>query len=91
MTCDDHDVNCSDVLAKLDSFLDHELNDRALTYAEIESHLKACGHCLSEYDLERVVKEVVARSCAAEHAPDKLRIQILAHIREVRVQKITDA
>lgn len=90
MTCDDNDVNCSDVLAKLDSFLDHELNDRALSYAEIEAHLEACGHCLSEYDLERVVKEVVARSCACEHAPDKLRTQILAHIREVRVQ-ISDA
>lgn len=83
---DDRHVDCSDVLNRLDVFLDHELNDRALTYAEIEAHLHECSPCLSEYDLERVVKEVLARSCACEHAPDELRIRVLARIREVRVQ-----
>lgn len=85
MSCDEHDVNCSEVLDGLDSFLDHELNDRALSYSEIEAHLRACEPCLTEYDLERVIKDVVARSCACEHAPEKLRVQILASIREVRV------
>lgn len=86
MSCDDdHDVDCAEVLDRLDSFLDHELNERTVTYEEIQDHLVSCRHCLSEYDLERVVKEVVARSCACEHAPDKLRTQILARIREVRL------
>lgn len=86
MSCEDgHDVNCSEVLDQLDSFLDRELNDRAVTYEEIEAHLVDCKTCLSEYDLERVVKDVVARSCACEHAPEKLREQILTRIREVRV------
>lgn len=86
MSCDDHHVDCDEVLQRLDVFLDHELTDRVLTYAEIEAHLGECQPCLSEYDLERVVKEVLARSCPCEHAPDELRTRVLARIREVRVQ-----
>lgn len=83
----DHDhIDCSEVLDRLDVFLDHELSDRKLSYSEIEAHLVECGPCLSEYDLERVVKQVLARSCGCEHAPEELRLRVLARIQEVRVQ-----
>ncbi|NEE02567.1 mycothiol system anti-sigma-R factor [Phytoactinopolyspora halotolerans] len=90
MSCDDDDVDCGEVLDKVYAFLDRELDeDRTLTYAEIEAHLHDCGGCLSKYDLERAVRAVLARSCACEHAPEELRMKVLARIREVRVQ-VTD-
>ncbi|HEU0041684.1 MAG TPA: mycothiol system anti-sigma-R factor [Jiangellaceae bacterium] len=85
MSCEDHDIDCGRVLDRVYDFLDHELDDRSLTYQEIESHLAECGPCLSKFDLERVVRQVLARSCQCEHAPDELRVRVLARIHEVRV------
>jgi mycothiol system anti-sigma-R factor len=90
MSRDDNDVNCGEVLDRMTAFLDHELNDRVFSYTEIEAHLVDCGQCLSEYDLERVIKEALARSCACEHAPEELRRRVLARIHEVRTVEITD-
>lgn len=84
MSCDDHEVDCDEVLGKVYDFLDRELHDTVLTYADIEDHLKACGHCLSTYDLERVVREVLAKACRGEAAPETLRLRVLARIRETR-------
>jgi mycothiol system anti-sigma-R factor len=89
MSCDDDDVDCTEVLDRVYAFLDRELDDRALSYEEIEAHLHDCGGCLSMYDLERAVRAVLARSCACEHAPEELRTKVLAQIREIRVQ-VTD-
>lgn len=86
MSCDDHEVDCDEVLGKVYDFLDHELRGTALTYSEIEGHLKACGHCLSAYELERVVRKVLAKACQCEPAPETLRLAVIARIREVRVQ-----
>lgn len=83
---DDNDVDCAEVLDRVYDFLDHELDNRSLTYDEIKAHLEECRPCLSNYDIERVVREVLARSCGCEHAPDELRIRIQARIREVRLQ-----
>jgi RNA polymerase sigma-70 factor (ECF subfamily) len=52
---------------------------------EIQSHIDDCSSCLSAYDLERVVKALVARSCA-EKAPEPLREKVLYSIRTVQVQ-----
>jgi len=86
MSCDDHAVDCDEVLGKVYDFLDEELRDTTLTYDEIESHLRACGHCLSTYELERVVRKVLAKACQCEPAPETLRLRVLARIRETRVQ-----
>ncbi|WP_298324917.1 mycothiol system anti-sigma-R factor [Haloactinopolyspora sp.] len=87
MSCDDNDVDCAEVLDRVYAFLDHELGeDRSLTYTEIRAHLDECSPCMSTYDIERVIREAVARSCGCEHAPDELRSKIRARIREVRVQ-----
>ncbi|SDT51723.1 mycothiol system anti-sigma-R factor [Jiangella sp. DSM 45060] len=86
MSCNDDDVDCAEVLDRVYVFFDHELDDRALTYDEIKAHLDDCQPCLSTYDIERVIREAVARACGCDHAPDDLRLKIRARIEEVRVQ-----
>ncbi|TDE14952.1 mycothiol system anti-sigma-R factor [Jiangella asiatica] len=86
MSCDDNDVDCAEVLDRVYVFFDHELDDRTITYDEIKAHLDACQPCLSKYDIERVIREMLARSCGCDHAPDELRTKIRARIQEVRVQ-----
>lgn len=89
MSCDDDEVDCAEVLDRVYAFLDRELDDRSMSYEEIEAHLNDCGPCLSKYDLERAVRAVLVRSCGCEHAPEELRMKVLARIRSVRVQ-VTD-
>lgn len=86
MSGDDNDVDCAEVLNRVYVFLDHELDDRTVTYDEIKTHLDDCGPCLSKYDAERVIREMLYRSCGCEHAPDELRAKIRARIREVKLQ-----
>ena len=75
-------ADCADVLASLYLFLDSEIDDASS--AEIREHLDACAPCLSEYDLERMVKALVARSCR-ERAPEPLRDRVLLTIRSVHI------
>lgn len=86
MSCDDNEVDCAEVLDRVYVFFDHELDDRTLTYDEIKAHLDDCKPCLSSYDIERVIREAVARACGCDHAPDELRMKIRARIQEVRIQ-----
>ncbi len=78
-----HDKDCSEVLGDLFLFIDRELD--SATCDEIQQHLDECGPCLAKYDLDRVVKSLVARSCS-EHAPDRLRDKVLFEIRAVHVE-----
>ena len=52
---------------------------------EIQTHIDQCTDCLGEYDLERVVKSLVSRSCS-EVAPEVLREKVLFSIRTVHVE-----
>jgi mycothiol system anti-sigma-R factor len=81
-----HDKDCAEVLRDLFLFLDHEMEDAS--YAEIKVHLDECAPCLAKYNLEQVVKTLVARSCR-EPAPPTLRERVLLQIRSVHVE-ITD-
>jgi mycothiol system anti-sigma-R factor len=76
------DKDCSEVIHQILVFIDNEL-DQA-TCGEIQQHLDECGPCLKEYNLERTVKALVARSCP-EQAPEELREKVLLRIREVHV------
>jgi mycothiol system anti-sigma-R factor len=82
-----HDKDCKEVLDSLFLFLDREIEDAS--YAEIKQHLDECAPCLAKYNLEQVVKALVARSCR-EPAPPALRERVLYRIRSVRVE-ITEA
>jgi mycothiol system anti-sigma-R factor len=75
--------DCEQALENLYLFIDREIDTASC--AEIQTHIDECTSCLSEYDLERVVKSLVSRSCS-ETAPDPLRQKVLLSIRTVQVQ-----
>ena len=74
--------NCEEVLARLVFFVDNELDDADC--ATIQQHLDDCAPCLADYDVERSVKALVARSCC-ETAPEELRERVRVSIRQVHV------
>lgn len=78
-----HDVDCAEILDRVYEFIDGELDDQ-VDAAAIHRHLVECGPCLRQYDLERAVKALVARSCSCDPAPEVLRVKVLARIRAVR-------
>jgi mycothiol system anti-sigma-R factor len=79
--------DCAKALEQMYLFLDAELDSASLR--RIQEHLDECGPCLQHFDLERVVKQLVVRSCGNSHAPEELRTRVLTRIREVQVS-ITD-
>ena len=79
-----HDVPCSEVLARVYTYLDGEIEDT--WYAEIREHLDECGPCLREYGLEEAVKRLVHKCCGAETVPTDLRAKVLSRIQAVRVE-----
>jgi mycothiol system anti-sigma-R factor len=74
---------CSDYLDRIVFFLDNELDDADCS--EVRLHLDECGPCLERYDLQRTVKQLVARSCS-ESAPDHLRDRVRVQIRAVQIR-----
>lgn len=85
MSCGNaHAVSCSEVLARLYSYLDGETVD--LGHAKIREHLEECGPCLREYGLEEAVKRLVHKHCGCEAAPTELRAKVLNRIRAVRAE-----
>ena len=79
----EHKKDCSEVIHQMLVFIDNELDQASC--GDIEQHLEECGPCLREYNLERTVKSLVARSCS-ESAPESLRDRVRLQLREVRVQ-----
>lgn len=85
MGTDEADCGCDCTTAreKLYLFLDQEIDNASC--AEIEKHIEDCSSCLTEYDVERIVKSLVNRSCA-ERAPEPLRDKVQFAIRQVEVR-----
>ncbi|MEZ5114874.1 MAG: mycothiol system anti-sigma-R factor [Candidatus Nanopelagicales bacterium] len=79
-----HDIDCGEVLDRVYEYLDGELDDEARE--GIRQHLDECSPCLRQYGLEQAVKSLVVRSCGCEHAPEALRVQVVARLRQIRVQ-----
>jgi mycothiol system anti-sigma-R factor len=79
-----HDVPCTEVLARVYSYLDGEIEDQGL--AQIREHLDECGPCLREYGLEEAVKRLVQKCCGAEAAPTGLRTKVLVRIQTIRAE-----
>ncbi len=75
-------AECVDYLEQIVYFIDNELDDADC--AVVKEHLDTCNPCLERYDLQRTVKEVVARSCS-ESAPDDLRAKIKVRLEQVRL------
>jgi mycothiol system anti-sigma-R factor len=79
-----HEVPCSEVLARVYSYLDGEIEDKS--FAQIREHLDECGPCLREYGLEEAVKRLVQKCCGSEAAPSGLRSKVLVRIRTIRAE-----
>ena len=79
-----HEVPCSEVLARLYSYLDDEIE--AQGYEQIRQHLDECGPCLREYGLEEAVKRLVAKHCGCDPVPYELRTKVLVRIRQVQAE-----
>ena len=79
-----HEVPCSEVLARVYSYLDGEIEDKS--FAQIREHLDECGPCLREYGLEEAVKRLVQKGCGSEAAPSGLRSKVLVRIRTIRAE-----
>ena len=75
--------DCNTARERLYLFLDQEIDSASC--AEIQQHIEACSSCLTEYDVERIVKSLVHRSCA-ERAPETLVQKVQFAIRTVEVQ-----
>lgn len=79
-----HDVPCTEVLARVYSYLDGEIEDKG--FEQIREHLDECGPCLREYGLEEAVKRLVQKCCGAEAAPSALRTKVLVRIQTIRAE-----
>jgi len=79
-----HATPCSEVLARVYSYLDGEIENKSL--AQIREHLDECGPCLREYGLEEAVKRLVHKSCGSEPTPSGLRSKVLVRIRTIRAE-----
>ena len=84
MTGAEHnDFDCSRARLQLYEYLDGEMDPDDC--ARISEHLKHCGPCLKEYDLDQMLKALVRRSCGCEAAPTELRMQILSRITTINL------
>jgi mycothiol system anti-sigma-R factor len=78
MSCGNpHELDCGEALAHLYEYIDGEIGPEE--HHRIAAHLQECGPCLAEFDVERIVKLIVARSCCAL-APGALRAKVQAQI-----------
>jgi mycothiol system anti-sigma-R factor len=75
-----HETDCTEVLAEVWLFLDHECDGgrRAL----LEKHLDECSPCLEQFGIDEHLKVLLARKCGGEHAPEALKQRLREKIRK---------
>ncbi|GAA3758480.1 mycothiol system anti-sigma-R factor [Salinactinospora qingdaonensis] len=77
-----HRTPCSEVLARVYTYIDGELDEA--DYALIREHLHECAPCLEEYGLEEAVKKLVAKHCGEDPVPEDLRGKVLRRLEAAR-------
>ncbi|WP_374203777.1 mycothiol system anti-sigma-R factor [Pseudonocardia sp. ICBG601] len=60
-------TGCSEVLAEVWLFLDHECDQERRRL--LQQHLDECGPCLAEYGIDEKLKALLARKRGGEAAP----------------------
>ncbi|GAA1083546.1 mycothiol system anti-sigma-R factor [Nocardiopsis metallicus] len=80
------DTPCSEVLDKLYTYLDGELEEG--NYTEVKAHLEGCSPCLDEYGLEEAVKKLVAKHCGCDPVPLDLRDKVLGRLAQARNEQL---
>ncbi|GAA4977578.1 mycothiol system anti-sigma-R factor [Pseudonocardia tropica] len=77
-------TGCTEVLAEVWLFLDHECDQERRRL--LQQHLDECAPCLAEYGIDEKLKALLARKCGGEAAPaalkDRLRSQIRSAVLE---------
>jgi mycothiol system anti-sigma-R factor len=78
---DPHETDCSEVLAEVWLYLDRECECERREL--LRKHLDECSPCLARYGLEEQLKELLARKCGGDQAPETLRQRLRQSIRTV--------
>ena len=76
------DHECIDYIEQIVYLIDNELDEPDIV--TVQRHLRECSPCNERYEVQRVVKSVVARSCC-EKAPEGLRDRIRLALSEVQI------
>jgi mycothiol system anti-sigma-R factor len=76
-----HATPCSEVLDRMYTYLDGELGEPDLHM--VREHLEECAPCMSQHDVDLVVKKLIRRSCGGDLAPEQLRERIVLQITEL--------
>ena len=80
-------LDCNEVLADVFLYLDNEADEAARDRMRL--HLDDCAPCLRQFGLEQDVKELVARCCGGDIAPDALRSRLQIRLEQVVVDSVT--
>jgi len=73
---------CEHVLARINEFLDHELDDDVAD--EVRRHLAECEQCSDEAEIWSMIRQVVKRSYHPEPAPPALIDRITRQLHDLR-------
>jgi mycothiol system anti-sigma-R factor len=71
-------VDCQEALAEIFLLLDRECSPER--DAELRRHIEDCPPCLEEYGIDEHLKQLLARKCGGDHAPDELKRKLRASI-----------
>jgi mycothiol system anti-sigma-R factor len=82
-----HETDCSEVLAEVWLFLDHECDVERRQL--LEKHLDECSPCLEQFGIEEHLKVLLARKCGGEHAPEGLKQRVREKIRTTVIEQTT--
>jgi len=80
-----HETHCEEVLAEVWLFLDRECDQQRREL--LRKHLDECHPCLAAYGIEEKLKQLLARKCGGEHAPDGLRARLRDQIRSAVLEQ----
>jgi mycothiol system anti-sigma-R factor len=69
---------CSGLEEKISALVDQELSIEISE--EMTSHLAGCKDCSETYQVEIIVKQLIAKSCKDDRAPEELIIKIRQEI-----------
>ena len=73
-------VRCEEALADIYLLLDRECSPER--DAALRAHIDDCPPCLEEYGIDEHIKQLLARKCGGDHAPDELKSRLRASIRQ---------
>ncbi|MGO2658770.1 zf-HC2 domain-containing protein [Mycetocola reblochoni] len=75
------DCGCEKARRDLEEYLRNEVCSTEAS--DIREHIENCADCRDEMVVNQTLTEVIQRACR-ESAPEQLRSQVLARIREVQ-------